>query len=150
MPQFDYSTFSSQIFWLFVSGFALVFFVRFVLLPRIEIIFKHRKNFLDKEKEAIRALEKQLSDIKVKRQEEIQIAEEKAHNFLLTVKKDLEVEKKQYVDSLDEKMNDKVASFERLLTKKTIAAKAEYAQNVENYLSIIQQEITSNGSAHVK
>ncbi len=145
MPQFDSSTFSSQIFWLFVSGFALVCFVRFILFPRVEIIFKNRKKFLDKEQESIRALEKQLNDIKTKRQEEVQIAEKKAHDFLLSVKKDLEIEKKQHVDLLEKKMNDKVAAFESLLSKKTATAKVEYEKNVKSYLNIVKQDVTSNG-----
>lgn len=150
MPQFDSSTFSSQIFWLFISGLSLIFFVRLVLMPRVESIFKNRKDFLDKEQESIRVLEKQLADIKSERQKEVQIAEEKAYKFLLSVKKDLEIEKKKYVSLLEDKMSSKVASFEDALSKRAAVAKDEYAKNVENYINIVKQDVTSSGMNDVK
>lgn len=150
MPQFDSSTFSSQIFWLFISGLSLIFFVRLVLMPRVESIFKNRKDFSDKEQESIRVLEKQLDDIKAERQKEVRIAEEKAYKFLLSVKKDLEIEKNKYVSSLEDKMSSKVASFENALSKRTAVAKDEYAKNVESYLNIVKQGVTSSGMNDVK
>ena len=150
MPQFDPSTFSSQIFWLLVSGLALILFVRFVLIPRVNIIFQNRKNFLDQEQQSIHALEEQLNNIKTKRQEEVQIAEKKAHDFLLSVKKDLEIEKKQHIDLLEKKMNDKIVSFETELSQKSATAKEEYAKNLDSYLSIVQQDVISDGGYYVK
>ncbi|HCU07337.1 MAG TPA: hypothetical protein DIC42_07180 [Holosporales bacterium] len=150
MPQFDSSTFSSQIFWLLVSGFALICFVRLVLIPRIEIVFKNRKNFLQAEQESINALEKQLADIKIERQKEVHLAQQKAHDFLLLVKKDLDTKKKQHIDLLEKEMHDKIISFEAKLSKKTLVAKQDYKKNVEHYTDIIKQEVTYSGGLHVK
>ena len=121
MPQFDPSTFSSQIFWLLVSGLALILFVRFVLIPRVNIIFQNRKNFLDQEQQSIHALEEQLNNIKTKRQEEVQIAEKKAHDFLLSVKKDLEIEKakieQEFADGkvADDKIEAKANELQKVI-----------------------------------
>lgn len=150
MPQFDSSTFSSQIFWLFVSGFALICFVRLVLMPRIEIIFNNRKNLLLKEQESINALEKQLEDIKSGRQKEVHLAEQKAHDFLLLIKKDLDVKKKQHIDLLEKEMHEKIATFEDNLSKKAIVAKEDYKKNVEHYRDIITQKVTYSDGQHAQ
>jgi F-type H+-transporting ATPase subunit b len=150
MPQFDSSTFSSQIFWLFVTGFALICFVKFVLLPRIEIIFKNRRNFLHEEQESINALENQIENLKVERQREIHLAEQKAHDFLLLIKKDLDVKKKQHIDLLTKEMQEKVASFEESLSKKALAVKEDYKKNVEQYIETIKEKVTYSDGNHVK
>lgn len=149
MPQFDSSTFSSQIFWLFVSGFALICFVRLVLIPRIEMVFKNRRLFLQAEQESINALAKQLADIKIERQKEVHLAEQKAHDFLVLIKKDLDAKKKQHTDELEQEMHDKIASFEKNLSKKTLIAEQDYKKNVEHYTDIMKKKITYSGGQHV-
>lgn len=47
MPQFDYSTYSSQIFWLLLCLIAIYFSMAKVILPRIADIFEQRKENID-------------------------------------------------------------------------------------------------------
>lgn len=47
MPQFDFSTYSSQIFWFGLCFAVLYFFVSKIILPRIRDIQKERKSVID-------------------------------------------------------------------------------------------------------
>jgi F0F1-type ATP synthase membrane subunit b/b' len=50
MPQFDYSNYSSQIFW-FLICFTILFFVsRTVILPRIKNILEERNKIIESNK----------------------------------------------------------------------------------------------------
>lgn len=49
MPQFDASTFLSQIFWLMISFGALYALVSYVFLPRISTVLKNRVDVIDDE-----------------------------------------------------------------------------------------------------
>ncbi len=66
MPQFDFTTFSSQIFWLVICFFALYFFISSIILPRINEIFGQRKNVIDADIKEFKILEKEIAEIKEK------------------------------------------------------------------------------------
>jgi F-type H+-transporting ATPase subunit b len=47
MPQFDFTTYSSQIFWLLICILAIYFTMAKIILPRIADIFEQRKENID-------------------------------------------------------------------------------------------------------
>jgi F-type H+-transporting ATPase subunit b len=47
MPQFDFTTYSSQIFWLLICILAIYFAMAKIVLPRIADIFEQRKENID-------------------------------------------------------------------------------------------------------
>ncbi len=47
MPQFDFTTYSSQIFWLLICLIAIYFSMAKIILPRITDIIKQRKENID-------------------------------------------------------------------------------------------------------
>jgi F-type H+-transporting ATPase subunit b len=66
MPQFDFTTYSSQIFWLALCFSILYFFVSNVILPRIREIQKERKSTIDGDLSATHATEKELQALQAK------------------------------------------------------------------------------------
>jgi len=47
MPQFDFTTYSAQIFWFSLCFFVLYYFMSQIILPRIRNIISERKNIVD-------------------------------------------------------------------------------------------------------
>jgi F-type H+-transporting ATPase subunit b len=47
MPQFDFTTYLSQLFWFSICFAILYFFVAFIILPRIKAIISARFNIID-------------------------------------------------------------------------------------------------------
>lgn len=66
MPQFDFTTFSSQVFWLVICFSALYFFISLVILPRVNEIFDQRKNVIDADIKEFKILEQEIAEIKEK------------------------------------------------------------------------------------
>ena len=49
MPQFDFNTYSSQIFWFFICFLILFLFSHFLILPRIREILENRNNIINED-----------------------------------------------------------------------------------------------------
>jgi F-type H+-transporting ATPase subunit b len=47
MPQFDFTTYSSQIFWFSICFAILYLAVYFIITPRVQEIFDNRKKIID-------------------------------------------------------------------------------------------------------
>lgn len=56
MPQFDFTTYSAQIFWFTICFLALYFFMANVILPRIRNIIADRKNVISDDTLAAQSL----------------------------------------------------------------------------------------------
>ena len=66
MPQFDFSTYSSQIFWFSICFAILYFFASKIILPRIRDILGDRKVVIDTDISYAKNLEDQIADLQLK------------------------------------------------------------------------------------
>lgn len=66
MPQFDFTTYSSQIFWFSICFAILYFAMNFVILPRIKNIISERKNLIDSDVLSAEKLDDQITEIQTK------------------------------------------------------------------------------------
>lgn len=67
MPQFDLTTYSSQIFWFAICFLALYFSIAKIILPRISSIIANRKSIIDADTLAASALESEVNEFEDKR-----------------------------------------------------------------------------------
>lgn len=72
LPQLDYSTYLSQLFWLAINFFVLYFFVRKVFIPNVKLRLKKRANMmkdLERQTAILQAeaenLHRELSELKI-------------------------------------------------------------------------------------
>jgi len=63
MPQFDFATFSEQIFWLLICFFVLYFSVSRIVLPRIAAILKDRDQRIQSDNDSANKLQSQIDEI---------------------------------------------------------------------------------------
>ncbi len=66
MPQFDFSTFSSQIFWLLICFGIFYFCVSKIIIPRIASILDIRDNEINKDKISVQDLQLKIDEIQIK------------------------------------------------------------------------------------
>lgn len=118
MPQFDTSTFISQIFWLFISFSLLILFCRFFYFPKFYALVKKRSLHIEKEKMAVKDYEKEL-EVLIRKKEEIM---EKTKNELLFLKRDLTKRQQEeliiYEKQLEENLKSTLLSFKDSLQEK--------------------------------
>ena len=82
MPQFDFSTFSSQVFWVFVSFLGLFAFMQWVIVPNIQQIFENRAQVVQDNLEAAAAANIQADKVEKLYRAYVNEAEQEAKNML--------------------------------------------------------------------
>ncbi len=66
MPQFDFTTYSAQIFWFSLCFLTLYFFMASVILPRIKDIISERKKVINDDLSAAAALNESIGEARIK------------------------------------------------------------------------------------
>jgi len=64
MPQFDFTTYTSQIFWFAICFFILYFAVNYLITPRIKSILEHRKKIITTDLSSTADLKTQIEELK--------------------------------------------------------------------------------------
>lgn len=83
MPQFDASTFVSQIFWLAVCFIALLIFSARVSLPRLQRVFTARWEKIEGTLQETEALNRQAEELVSSYESELNHAKKRAHDSVL-------------------------------------------------------------------
>ena len=65
MPQFDLTTYSSQIFWLILCFIALYLFFAFIIIPRIASIIGEREQIIEGNKNYAEKINSQIKQLKL-------------------------------------------------------------------------------------
>jgi F-type H+-transporting ATPase subunit b len=136
MPQFDFSTYSGQIFWLFVSFFIFVIaMVRFVL-PRFRRIIQQRDNHIEQLEKQLNQYELELKTLKNRFAQELNDANEHAKNHFSSV---LESVKKKHQEQMDDLLASNKHQFEQFENEMT-RLKTNIVEMVTKDLPSIQEQ----------
>ncbi len=128
MPQLDTTWFISQLFWLCVCFFVLLFFMRAIFVPKISNILAHRQRKIDDYLVKANDLKEQAAQSLQKYQSALQQAKNEANLSLDASREEMKnyVEKKQ--NELYSKLNAKLDEGEKQLTD----AKKKVMNDVKN------------------
>ncbi|MDP2194057.1 MAG: hypothetical protein Q8K36_05985 [Alphaproteobacteria bacterium] len=141
MPQFDTTTYSSQIFWLIISGVLLYSFVKWFFVPRLEGIFKSRLNHLESEKKTIQELEERLKAIEEKRTHDIEHAEQQAFYKLKDMQTQLDSNASAQLTALDQDLQKKVSAFEAEMSVHMQTIYQNFQDNKQTYVQTITDKL---------
>ncbi|MBU6339469.1 MAG: hypothetical protein KGQ36_05835 [Rickettsiales bacterium] len=134
MPQFDISTYSSQIFWFVICFVTLYYFLSSVILPRIRDILKERKSTIDADKLSADQLESQIEEINRKTNDLRQEA---------TVKYQIKLEEATKAASLKrEKLTEELKNKIEVITKKSQEDLQKFVASTENQRQSAIQNLT--------
>lgn len=143
MPQFDFSTYSSQIFWFAICFAILYLSAHFIILPRVAAIIKNRKNIIDKDQSLASELEEKITQIQSK-SEELRSKASKEYKAKIdevtkeaSQNKDKEITKlKEKIDKMTKDSRDEIKDFVKKSQKNN-------AKAVESLVKIIRNKIFS-------
>ena len=141
MPQFDFSTFPSQIFWLAVTFVTLYFLLSMLVMPKVGAILTERQEKIEgdlakaeelkvKTEEAIAAYEKALADARAQAQAEIK----KAHDEISTL-----------AEARNKEISEALAAKIKAGEEKIAQAKADAMASVKD----IAVEVAKDASAKI-
>lgn len=143
MPQFDVATYSSQIFWLCASILFLIVFFKRYFIPRMEDIFQTRYLRVQDEKKKLDNLRMQIESLEKNKLEKIQTAQKTVADLIAQTKKDLEREKNQQIQKIDDEMQANLLEFQNQLKWKMQEVEQVYEKDIQEYVEVIKQKITA-------
>lgn len=133
MPQFDFTTYSSQIFWFLLCFTALYCSMHFIILPRIREIIENRKNVIESDMALTHELDQKIESLQTKTEKLRQEASKKYQSQIeetarqATKNRDKAVEEmKEKIDAITKKSRQEIKNF----IKETEAKSASAIQNL--------------------
>lgn len=112
MPQFDFATFPSQIFWLLISFAALYFLLARTALPKIGAVLEARQRKMDDDLERATELELQAKEALVAYEAELDAAREQAQSAIRQATDEMAADAEQQQQKLAAKLTADVEAAE--------------------------------------
>ena len=144
MPQFDFSTYSSQIFWFSICFAILYYFTSKIILPRIKNILGDRRNVIDTDISFAKRLEDKIADLQLKADslrksanQEYQSKIDEAVKVSAKRREEMIAQLKEKIDQNTEKSKKEIAAFIANTKNKSDAA-------IKDLTQIIKQKIFGN------
>lgn len=137
MPQLDYTTYSSQIFWLLLNFAILLFVTSKFILPRLKSIIDERNNNINSNLKQLESLKDEIEQINVKIKN---IKEESAAKYKEEIKKALQEAEKHY----NTKAEALKISIKEMSEKREEENKAYFQQSMkeaEDYIEKLSKDI---------
>lgn len=157
MPQLDFLTYPSQLFWLGVSFLALYLILTFLILPKISRIFKEREETIEEKINKASTYREEAEDLLADYEVTLTQAKGKAQQHLKTTAStaSANIEKKQK-DFLD-KLSDRLHIAEQNLYRTKIESGKEIETLARDIANAIFEKLTGKkisygkkkGKAHV-
>ena len=101
-PPLDASTFSSQLFWLFITFGLLLLFLAKVLLPRVGSILEDRSNRIADDLDGAARMTREAEAAELSYEKSLKDARAKAHNVAETTRASVNAELEAEMDAADE------------------------------------------------
>ncbi|MEG3638181.1 F0F1 ATP synthase subunit B [Magnetococcus sp. PR-3] len=101
LPQFDSSTFSSQIFWTIVSFVALLVLLKKFVVPAISDVLEARATRIEEELKAAENERKEAAALLVEQQAEVKAEREKIAQMLESARKEADAQREQATAELE-------------------------------------------------
>lgn len=112
MPQLDVSTYTSQLFWLFVSFTLLYTFITYVTVPRMTKIFEARWQRIDGSMRRAEELKHQADGILKEVEAALEVAREQAHDHVMQMIQKVAITSSQRKKDITSMMMARVQSSE--------------------------------------
>lgn len=141
MPQLDFSTFSSQVFWLIISFALMLTIMRFLVVPRISSIIDQRNRHIEN---YIRKAEK-LQEQALSSLNEYNAAIDKAKVMAEEKSKEAEAELAEFIQNKSEEtisaLNKKIYESEQILNEQRYSALEEANKAAADLSLVILKKI---------
>ncbi|MBM3590001.1 MAG: hypothetical protein FJX30_01300 [Alphaproteobacteria bacterium] len=141
MPQFDFSTYLSQIFWFGLCFITLYIFAQFSILPRLKNIISKRNDLIETDKSLASELDNKTLSINDEAQQILQKANSDYLHKIDEITKKAHAQREESIEHLKSKIDDNVR-LSRLEIKKFITeSKINNSLLIENLTKFIKNKI---------
>ncbi len=124
MPQFDPSTFTSQIFWLLVSfGIVIGAFV-FLFVPRINTMLENRSKKIRHDLDRAQSLNHKIDELLKAREERIRNAEKKSAAIVQATLEEMEDKKEKQYKIVDAEIAQMIQSLQESIERQKLTLQA--------------------------
>lgn len=141
MPQLDTSTFTSQLFWLIVCFFSMLFIMSHFIVPRIADILEQRQHKIDGYLNKAHNIRLEAEDSLKKYQEALANATAKANESLAATQNELNSYMQKKQDELAAKLQKKIAAGEAEIAKSKEEALAKVKEMSEELAQAVVNKI---------
>ncbi|MBQ4874870.1 MAG: hypothetical protein HRK26_01985 [Rickettsiaceae bacterium H1] len=142
LPQLDYSTYPSQIFWLIVNFIFLYYLISFFIIPKIDNIIAKRSKLLENNKKTV---EENYSLIKLNK-EKYKEAIDKANSLATDIHKDNRIMMEEYKSQLHQNLQEEIKKLNSINKQQFNGfknkIKSELIEEVVNIIGIYYRELT--------
>lgn len=139
LPQMDPTTFSSQIFWMFVFFFVLYILMAKLALPRVGRIVTGRKNKIMSDLNAADEIRTQTEEVRTYHEQAVHKSHEDAHELMVKLQTEILEKNAEAHDKLDKDIALKEAQSEKVIAE----AKAKAMTGIEKAATSIAVEIAN-------
>lgn len=141
MPQFDFSTYFSQIFWFVICFSSLYFFVTNIIIPRIRDVISSRNSTINSDVLSSKNLEKEIERIRQESQKAILEAQNKykeeielaVKNAAQNKEQSLQKFKNEYLQAI-EKSKIEIEKMQKNSQEKSVKIVEDLTKIMENKL----------------
>ena len=141
MPQLDVSTFTSQLFWLCVCFFSMLFIMSRFIVPKIAEVVEQRRHRIDGYLEKATLLKQQAEDALEKYQVKIKDANLKSDKLLTEATQNMNILIAQRQKELQDELNKKISQAEKQIIKAKNEAKLEVNKIAEDLVATVLDKI---------
>ncbi len=144
MPQFDITTFPTQLFWLIVTFSTLYFVVARVVLPRFSSILEMRQSRIQNDLQKAEELQKEAAYLEAEHRRMQQDARNKAHAIVAEIRQQIQADIQAQNDSLKQEMDAVLQKTEQELQVYKENAQAELTATASQLAEALFLKITGN------
>jgi F-type H+-transporting ATPase subunit b len=146
MPQLDVTTYTSQIFWLFVCFTTLLVVSIRVMLPRLTKILNEREERIEGKKELAATLKKRADDIQRAFEQHLIKVRKESHEEILKAVKSISVETEKAKREISSRIKERFLSHEAQIADRKDTAIKEIQEIAQSVTETIVQHIGSLSS----
>lgn len=143
MPQLDFTTYSSQIFWFILCFSILYLSTQFIILPRIRSILSKRHDLIENDKNLAEEINQQIDLINNEGQENLQKANQEYLQKIEEITKKSHQERDKSMAELKHKIELKVKESRDEIKKFVDDSKASNTKIIQDLVQIIKNKITN-------
>lgn len=130
MPQLDFSTYTSQIFWLAITFIILYAFIQTYVAPAIESLISIRKNKIEQDLAHATEIRTKVEELRAKYQENRQAVSSKISEML-----------ERELAALNKKMEEENAKVNNRILEKTSQIEAKITEQTQKYKAELDKAI---------
>lgn len=141
MPQLDVTTYTSQIFWLFVCFTTLLVISMGVMLPRLTKILNERQERIEGRKELAATLKKEADEIQREFEKHLMEVRKESHGEILKAIKSISLETEKTKSEISSRFKERFLSHEVQLADRRVAAMIDVQEIAQLVAATIVQQI---------